>query len=412
MNKFLHLILDEKFIDEAMVRFEKTNPGKHDFLFIEHPERHTTFKYLKDTRHVTTVQYLSQAYFEYISKLDEYTAVFLHSLINRYFVDFLIRADKNTVFIWLYWGAELWTLNKFKMKAFLPATKLLYYKHRFDIHAQKVRIIFNKYRQMIFKCGITNTAKVILNKRTEGNSIYQISDSDVIKAMRRANYIIPVVDEDYYNLKSLIHCHADMLDWNYSPGLPFNELDKVSISGNDLLVGNSGHYTNNHLDIFFKLRRHQHLFDNIVTPLSYGDPYCIHSILSFGNRIFKKRFSPMVSYMPVKDYFTIISKCRIAVFNSRRQQAVGNIVMCLYMGMKVFLRNENPVYSYLIKNKVICFSIQEDFRRKILINNLSSEQKENNRNIISELFGNERLLKKTEELIQTLKGAKTDFKPS
>jgi hypothetical protein len=386
MVMFLHLITDEKFIDGAISRFSKIDPDNHLFVYLLSSDRPVVFKHLKETCQIKFIAVCSPEYDNLLKNLSEYTAVFVHSLIPQYFVEFVNKAERDAVIVWLFWGAGLWSLKKFRTKSYLPFTKILYYKHLMGKHFKNLSIVFIKYFRMLLGTGFKNTIKTSYGK-------------DTIKAMCRVNYVIPVVDDDYLVLKKHLHCQAEVLDWNYSPGLSFEELDKLPSPGNHILIGNSGHYTNNHLDIFFRIRRHRRCFEEIVVPLNYGDPVYTGSVIRAGGFLLRDQFHPLLDFLPVQEYFGLVSKCRVAVFNSRRQQALGNIIVCLFLGMKVFLRTENPIYQNFRKKGIAVFSIERELCRENLEGSLSERQRDLNKSVIREMFSEENLDTKTKQLI-------------
>ena len=61
-----------------------------------------------------------------------------------------------------------------------------------------------------------------------------------------------------------------------------------------------------------------------------------------------------------------------------RQQAMGNIFLCLLCGIKVFLFKESIVYKQLIESGYFVFSIEDDLNDLSLQTLLSKEQAYNN----------------------------------
>lgn len=61
-----------------------------------------------------------------------------------------------------------------------------------------------------------------------------------------------------------------------------------------------------------------------------------------------------------------------------RQQAMGNIFLCLLYGIKVFLFKESIVYKQLIESGYFVFSIEDDLNDLSLQTLLSKEQAYNN----------------------------------
>ena len=112
-----------------------------------------------------------------------------------------------------------------------------------------------------------------------------------------------------------------------------------------VLVGNSASLTNNHLEIFDKLKKH----DNIVvfTPLSYGDLDYREKVISEGRKIFKERFMPITDFMTSDKYNKFLFSMDIAIFNHKRQEAMGNTITLLGMGKKVFIRDDITTWVFL-----------------------------------------------------------------
>ena len=401
---FLHLIPDEKFIDDAISRFERIDPGQHIFIYLA-PANPVSFKHLKQTDKITVVPVSSLASNDYLVNIHQFTAVFVHSLLNPHFVEFINQSDKNTIFIWIFWGAELWTLKQFKTKAYLPLTKFLYYMHILHGKWEKLKRNLDKYTSLLFDAGMIKTIRIISGKliHPTPTHCHSVKDGDVVKAIRRINYIIPVILDDGELLKQLLPCSAKLLEWNYSPGIPLNELSNpVPLCSRNILIGNSAHYTNNHWDIFVKLKKHTELFDKVIVPLSYGDPVYTKAIVRKGTNLLGSKFHPLLDFLPAPEYFSQVSNCYAAIFNSVRQQAMGNIIVSLYCGSKVFLRQENPIYLFLKKQNAVVFSIQKDLNQAALKEPLSADIKARNRNVIRNLYSDETLDKKTRYLLSYL----------
>lgn len=115
-------------------------------------------------------------------------------------------------------------------------------------------------------------------------------------------------------------------------------------------IGNSADPDNEHFEILQMLERHKNDDIRIYAPLSYGDPNHGHRVSDAGTRIFGEKFVALKSFMPLDEYLDFLSKIDIAIFNHRRQQAVGNIVALLGMGKKVYLRSDVTTWGLLEKS--------------------------------------------------------------
>lgn len=131
----------------------------------------------------------------------------------------------------------------------------------------------------------------------------------------------------------------------------------VHNSGNNILVGNSAHKTNNHIDIFKILAKHDIEERKIFTPLNYGDSTYRDIIIKHGRKILGNSFKPITNFIPLNEYNSIVASCNIVIMNHHRQQALGNIGAALYHGAHVFLNTANPIYNFFKKRNAILHSI-------------------------------------------------------
>ena len=94
--------------------------------------------------------------------------------------------------------------------------------------------------------------------------------------------------------------------------------------------------------------------------------------------------------------------------NHKRQQALGNIIMLLWMGVKLYLNKENPVYTFLIKNRITVFSLPNQSHQKtISLKALTKDEVENNRIQLLKLYSKENVQRKTQQIINVIENKKT-----
>ena len=85
----------------------------------------------------------------------------------------------------------------------------------------------------------------------------------------------------------------------------------------------------------------------------------------------------------------------------RRQQAVGNVIMALWMGAKVFFVSGSPVYDFLIKRGFFVFLL-EDATRSDFSGVLYAKDVETNRKLVRSIWGREQVFQKTRNVILVL----------
>src|SRR5690606_34405210 len=101
------------------------------------------------------------------------------------------------------------------------------------------------------------------------------------------------------------------------------------------------------------------------------------------------------------EYFTLLSTCNTGIFYHFRQQAMGNIIALLFLGLRIYLSNKNPVYPYLKRNNITVFDFDTEFE-KFGNAQLSKDIVKNNRLRLMEMFNNDLIIRESKEVIKTL----------
>ena len=214
--------------------------------------------------------------------------------------------------------------------------------------------------------------------------------------MQLVDYVITVLPNEYAIIKKEFNLNAEYLDYNYGIN-NFNEFKKTTL-GNSILVGNSATASNNHLDIFDII---QNTNKKIIVPLSYG-AYDFNkyksSIISEGKRVFEDNFYPIEHFMPLDDYRELTLSCNSVIMYHIRQQALANIFMSLYQGMRVFLNSKSPTYSFLKSEGIIIFDLKQDY--KLLGLELNEKEKQINKKIVFNLRGRNVIVEKTKGIVE------------
>lgn len=119
------------------------------------------------------------------------------------------------------------------------------------------------------------------------------------------------------------------------------------VAGDDILVGNSASFANNHVEAFQVLAKADLGDRRVIVPLTYGDEAYRDGVLASGERRLGDRFHPIVEHLPIDEYLTLLGSCGVSLFNHRRQQGVGNIVAALQQGSHLCLDRRNPLFGWL-----------------------------------------------------------------
>lgn len=123
----------------------------------------------------------------------------------------------------------------------------------------------------------------------------------------------------------------------------------------NIQVGNSADSTNNHVEIFEKLRKYKNDNIKIYAPLSYSNKDDVKEIIYMGKEIFGDKFIALTCFMSSEKYLEFLSDIDIAIFAHKRQQAMGNIIKLIGLGKKVYIRREITTWKFFNEINVSVF---------------------------------------------------------
>ncbi|MCP4472334.1 MAG: TDP-N-acetylfucosamine:lipid II N-acetylfucosaminyltransferase, partial [Gammaproteobacteria bacterium] len=162
----------------------------------------------------------------------------------------------------------------------------------------------------------------------------------------------------------------------------------------NIQVGNSADPTNNHIEVFKKLKKYKNKNIKIFVPLSYGDQKYAKNVIVEGKNIFGDKFVPLVDFMPFDQYLELLSEIDIAIFNHKRQQAMGNIITLLGLGKKVYMRNDITPWSMFEYIGITVFDVAN-----VEIELLCDDVNKENKQIVKKYFSEENLTKQWGKII-------------
>ena len=144
----------------------------------------------------------------------------------------------------------------------------------------------------------------------------------VIKNM---GHLITYIKGDYELAREWYGARGDYLKCFMYPSNLDNELDAPAMphAGIHILVGNSADPSNNHSAIFDKLEAFKDEEIHIYAPLTYGIQIYAQEIIAEGQRRFGNKFEPLTEHLAFEQYLRFLGKIDIAIYNHRRQQAMG-----------------------------------------------------------------------------------------
>ncbi|NFF64914.1 TDP-N-acetylfucosamine:lipid II N-acetylfucosaminyltransferase [Clostridium sporogenes] len=366
--KHLHIMRDS-FFNKRFIELINSNlrAEEHKFIIIENID--DDLKYMKDSLKYDNVKILYDGYFE--NKLYYYIknsqAVYIHYL-REYICEFISKYEvyKEVELNWVIWGGDVYAYTNIEM---------------YDKHTREFLIKNNLY----------------IDERLQ-NSEYRV------KAIEKMDYILPPIYGDYEIIKENYKTNAQFKKFSYvydiinykTKGLKpiYNLKEKYKYV---FLVGNSGYASSNHLDIIYKLKEIKNKDFCVLCPLAYGNKNYIEKLIKVSKDILGDRFIPLTNFMELEEYTSFLSQVDIAIMNHNRQQAVGNIILLLYLGKKVFLKKSVTTFSFLEKKGFEVFDIEDLVDDINSIEEIKLNSLKNQENVIKN-FSNDKALEIYKEI--------------
>lgn len=346
---WLHIIgNDPKFVTPVKELCELAAPGKNVFsVFSGVPDDGTLYEcsYLRCVEDLRDI----------IQSRNDWNGVIFHPLAVS-LSGFMKAIPKHIPVINSVWGGEFYGANYF-----------LYYRHQF----------------------LPKTLKAVreLDARPRWRRFLRIARDTwrLYEQCRRVVICYGTFDEEFELFRS-IGLFSKKTQGIF--GIPVlrdeTEIVPIHSDAKNILLGNSSTPTNNHIEAIDRLAKLDLTGRKVIVPLAYGDLVYREFILKYGREKLGDNFVPLFEFMPHEEYCQLLSSCGVVIMNHLRQQGVGNILIALMSGAKVFLNN-TPVYQGLTRWGVAVEEM-ESVSIKSIDEMLSESQKENNRCFVESKF--------------------------
>ncbi|MCV9917826.1 TDP-N-acetylfucosamine:lipid II N-acetylfucosaminyltransferase [Pseudomonas sp. BT-42-2] len=154
----------------------------------------------------------------------------------------------------------------------------------------------------------------------------------------------------------------------------------------NIQVGNSADPSNEHIEILTRLAKFAGEDIKIYAPLSYGGDAYAKDVVTAGKNLFGEKFIPLLGFMAFEDYLAFLASIDVAVFNHRRQQAMGNTISLLGMGKKVYLREDVSTWDVFKRRGIEAYSLSD-----LSLTTLDADIASRNRALVLKEFSEEAL---------------------
>lgn len=376
MNQILHIFSDEKWTNSIVKQFINTQIADQKYVVLVENDINELKYELDSNLPLIKIDINSKKYDNLLFDLESYSSVFIHYLCEIKF-EIIENISKHTKLVWMCWGQDIHKM--IIANSYMPQTRRLLLKNGLK------QEYFWKYTLWLRQLKFPYTRRG--------------------KLLKRFDYCCPVIFSDLDETNKKLKQKIQYLPFHYSTlqQLLGNSINDQS-TGTNILIGNSSSYASNHLDVFEILSQINFGDRNIIVPLNYGDMKYGNQLEAIGKNLFGEKFMALRSFLESKEYTSIIKSCSIAIFNHIRQQALGNILICLWFGIRVYLNDKGSLFGYLQGLKLPVYSIQLDLtiRNEMIFNPLSSELLKETRVILLAEFGDENTNKLTQNVLENL----------
>lgn len=357
----VHLVPDEKFIDGFIRHQEKYFPEIENHYLVL-PNKPGALKHVKSAN----IEVISSDfnYEKLLTKFKKTPAqVIIHGAFIRFKV-FIRSAPQELIIGWIFYGYEIFGRLE-EVNSFLAPQTNNIYKKRYKAN-NKIKV-----KKEIFKLTSTSLA-------------FPFGLTPFTRTLNRINYMAHWVKEDYNLIKKKYNLrHLQFVDFCYSNDSV--SIDKKVGEGEDLFIGNSASYTNNHLDVFDMLStKFVQNFRKVIIPLSYGDPVYAGEVKQVALKKFGDKAFVLDSFMDKTAYFKLLGNVKLAIMGHYRSQAGGNIRFFLKNGIDVALFQENNIYKFYQRKGVEIHNLREIVNKNSFF--LTDTALNNNQKRQAELF--------------------------
>ena len=313
--------------------------------------------------------------FETTISTEQFEVIVIHYLREEC-IQVLNNRKINAPVVWFFWGADGFCLGKFYNRFLLPATK-----------RSRLLLAF----KTSFKNGLKVLGKTYFPQSIDRKPFYK----SLIQSFSKISVVVPIVPGDFDLLSENYPLRACSFHLNYVSPV-FDSHHSPIVSGNNILVGNSAHFSNNHIEIINILSKIGLGSRKVIIPLSYGDRVNSRFIANYAMKKLPLNAVCLTDFLSFEEYQKIMQSCSIVIMNHLRQQALGNVIQALATGAQLFLQPSSTLYKYLKDKGFIIPTIEELKDIKPLL----SEEREYNKRKCNEFFGKELQHIKVKQLIE------------
>jgi hypothetical protein len=382
--KILHIILDGKAISRLAPNLEKITTLENRYVVLD-GRPNPSFQHISNLTpwRIVGRDYLVSA------ELDEdmrWAEVLIVHWLQPLSAEIALRAPQNMPIVWSGWGGDYYSLLPGGMGALISEeTSRLINKSVEDKASRWIRL-----GQLVGRLTFKNIVWALKYRIRNRVLKRQKAEYFIDAFIKRVDFFSAPIQDDYAILRKSLgeKFKAEYLQINYADVEQVTKSWNVELTGNNILLGNSATPTNNHAEMLMMLAEMNIGDRKVIVPLNYGDQEYAERVVEMGKQLLGDCFYPLLEFISLGEYNKLLSGCSVAIMNHRRQQALGNAIIMLYMGAKLFLDEEGVVYKFFKNKGAVVFSIQNirDMGMEAFAP-VSSEERQKNRDVLESVWG-------------------------
>lgn len=359
----LHIVRDEKFIDNAVRYFELAYEGMNQLLVLERDSQEQN-SFIKSTIPQARYPLRDETDLAPILKETLRADLLVFHGMDLHQARIVNSLPPGKHVLWLYLGFEVYNqLPEFAVR---------------NLGRETARIAPPQMHRKLFYL------KWWLNHALGRFHRAPVNHRGLLKAMNRAQWFGSFLSEDWDYIRSVVPLKCKRI-WfmYYDIEAILGELMNASAEGQNIWLGNSATPENNHVEALEILSKMDLSGGNIICPLSYGNPNYAQRVVEVATRLVPGKFMALKAFMPRNEYNKFMLTCSGVVMNHRRQQAVGNVVTALWLGCRLFMSEKSTVYQQFKNMGLHLYSVENDLRNwKGCMTSLSEQERGHNRKIL------------------------------
>jgi hypothetical protein len=361
----LHIFSDSLgfYARETVNRIERMDPDNNCYInFTEGA------KYQHDQ--IVCLPFSKSNVHKRILAIDNVDRIYFHffSILSGYILKKIKRRNPYIKSVWVFWSAEFYSLPEFLpdlyegySKRYLPKTS-----------------VWNKAKRW---------ASIVKNKM-QGRVVYR--HGDYMNAVRGLDYFACLLDSDYenvaaYSRSKMKHLRFAYLSYEQVVDPQFLE---TRSRGLKILINHSADPALNHYEVLAHLKGRE-VSNSLYMPLAYGDDHYRNDLISLSKEWFGDQIEIQTHFLEKEAYVLKLKEIGFAIFNIKIQQGIGNILVLLWLGVKVFFQKSNPVFIDFKKWGMHVYSIEDDLPKESFHALLEDEKINENRELLRSKLSNQ-----------------------